>query len=223
MKLAQRGKNALVIAAHPDDELLGCGGTLKRLINLGYQVITVIVAKGRKEEEQHMEQSILEANQSLGVENVIFLKYPNLLLESYPLYVLNKEIEALLETYEPTVIFTHHYGDVNRDHQIVFQSVLTAARPLPGKDPIEILCFETVSSSEWSEQTNDKTFKPNYYVNITDTIGDKLTALQSYDVEMRPFPHPRSYEGIEYLAKLRGMTVGVEYAEAFEMVRRVWK
>ncbi|HLR81120.1 MAG TPA: PIG-L family deacetylase [Bacillota bacterium] len=221
--MAQRGKNALVIAAHPDDELLGCGGTLKRLINLGYQVITVIVAKGRKEEEQHMEQSILEANQSLGVENVIFLKYPNLLLESYPLYVLNKEIEALLETYEPTVIFTHHYGDVNRDHQIVFQSVLTAARPLPGKDPIEILCFETVSSSEWSEQTNDKTFKPNYYVNITDTIGDKLTALQSYDVEMRPFPHPRSYEGIEYLAKLRGMTVGVEYAEAFEMVRRVWK
>src|SRR5699024_9511644 len=155
--------------------------------------------------------------------NVIFLKYPNLLLESYPLYVLNKEIEALLETYEPTVIFTHHYGDVNRDHQIVFQSVLTAARPLPGKDPIEILCFETVSSSEWSEQTNDKTFKPNYYVNITDTIGDKLTALQSYDVEMRPFPHPRSYEGIEYLAKLRGMTVGIEYAEAFERVRRVWK
>lgn len=211
-----------VIAAHPDDELLGSGGTLKRLMNIGYQVTTIIVAKGRKEEEQHMKQSILEANNILGVENVIFLEYPNLLLESYPLCVLNKEIEVLLETYEPSMIFTHHYGDVNRDHQIVFQSVLTSARPLPGKDPIEILCFETVSSSEWSQQTNDKTFKPNYYVNITDTIDDKLIALQSYDVEMRPFPHPRSYEGVEYLAKLRGMTVGVEYAEAFEVVRRVW-
>src|SRR5699024_10157910 len=137
--------------------------------------------------------------------------------------VLNKEIEALLETYEPTVIFTHHYGDVNRDHQIVFQSVLTAARPLPGKDPIEILCFETVSSSDWSEQTNDKTFKPNYYVNITDTIDDKLTELQSSDVEIKHFQNTRSYEWIEYLVRLRGMTVGFEYAEAFEMVRRVWK
>ena len=93
-------------------------------------------------------------------------------------------------------IFTHHYGDINLDHQILFQAVLTAARPLPGKKPVELLCFETVSSSEWSQQTNDKIFKPNYYVDITDTIDMKIESLQFYDVEMRPFPHPRSYKGV---------------------------
>jgi LmbE family N-acetylglucosaminyl deacetylase len=216
-------KNVLVIGAHPDDELLGSGGTIKKLANNGYKVITVVVAKGRKEEEHQIKSSMLQANKQIGAEDVIFLEYPNLLLETLPLHVLNKEIEALMAKYEPSMIFTHHYGDVNRDHQILFQAVLTAVRPIPGKNPVEILCFETVSSSEWSQHTDDKTFKPNYFVDITDTIDEKLKSLQYYDVEMRPFPHPRSYEGVKYLAQVRGMTVGVQYAEAFEIIRRVWK
>lgn len=216
-------ENVLVIAAHPDDEILGSGGALKKLINHGHNVITVIFAKGRKEEESHMKQAMLKANKHLGITENIFLEYPNLLLETYPLHVINKEIEGLIEKYEPSIIFTHHYGDINMDHQILFQAVLTAARPLPGKKAIELLCFETVSSTEWSEQTNDKTFKPNYYIDITDTIDDKLESLHFYDSEMRPFPHPRSYKGVKYLAQVRGMTVGVEYAEAFEIIRRVWK
>lgn len=216
-------KNVLVIAAHPDDELLGSGGTLKKLINHGYKVITVIVAKGRKEEEHEMIRNVEGANKHLGIEEVIFLEYPNLLLETIPLHVINKEIEALLVKYEPSMVFTHHYGDVNLDHQILFQAVLTATRPLPGKNPIELLCFETVSSSEWSQQSDDKIFKPNYYVDITETIDVKIESLRFYDVEMRPFPHPRSYEGVRYLARVRGMTVGVEYAESFEIIRRVWK
>ena len=126
--------------------------TLKKLINQGYKVITVIFAKGRKEEENEMKEAVLKANKHLGIEEVIFLEYPNLLLETFPLHVINKEIEALLAKYEPSMIFTHHYGDINKDHQILFQAVLTAARPLPGKNPIELLCFETVSSSEWSQQ-----------------------------------------------------------------------
>ncbi|MBT2734796.1 PIG-L deacetylase family protein [Bacillus sp. ISL-7] len=216
-------KNVLVIAAHPDDEILGSGGTIKKLINLGYKVISVIAAKGRKEEEDRIRPLMLEANRHLGVEEVLFLEFPNLLLETIPLHEINKSIEGLLDKYAPTKIFTHHYGDTNRDHQILFQAVLTAARPLPGKEPVEIICFETVSSSEWSQHTNDKEFKPNYFVDITDTIDDKLKSLHHYDVEMRPFPHPRSYDGVEYLARVRGMTVGVEYAEAFEIIRRVWK
>lgn len=216
-------KNVLVIAAHPDDELLGSGGTLKKLINHGYKVITVIFAKGRKEEEDHIKQAVLKANKHLGIEEIIFLEYPNLLLETFPLHVINKEIESLVAKYEPSMIFTHHYGDINMDHQILFQAVLTAARPLPGRNPIELLCFETVSSSEWSQHTNDKSFKPNYYVDITDTIDIKLESLQFYDVEMRPFPHPRSYKGVQHLAQVRGMTVGVDHAEAFEIIRRVWK
>jgi LmbE family N-acetylglucosaminyl deacetylase len=216
-------KNVLVVAAHPDDEVLGVGGTIKKLIHNGYKVTTVIIAKGRKEEENRIKELMLKANHQLGVEEVIFFELPNLLLETLPLHEINKYIEDLLDKYEPSIIFTHHYGDLNNDHQILFQSVLTAARPLPGREPVEILCFETVSSSEWSQHTNDKEFKPNYFVDITDTIDEKLKSLQNYAMEMRPFPHPRSYDGIIYLARVRGMTVGVEYAEAFEIIRRVWK
>ena len=201
-------ESVLVIGAHPDDELLGSGGTIKKLVNHGYKVITVIAVKGRKEVEHQMRTFMLQANKKIGVEEVIFLEYPNLLLETTPLHVIIKKIEALITQYEPSMIFTHHYGDLNRDHQILFQAVLTAARPLPGKKPVEILCYETVSSSEWSQQTDDKSFKPNYYVDITDTIAEKIKSLQFYDVEMRPFPHPRSYEGVKYLAQVRGMTVG---------------
>ncbi|WP_338450814.1 PIG-L deacetylase family protein [Niallia oryzisoli] len=216
-------KNVLVIAAHPDDEILGCGGTIKKLINQGYEVTTVIAAKGRKEEEQHIKQCILKSNENLGIKNIVFWEYPNLLLEKVPLVEINKKIEDLLIKNEPSMIFTHHYGDINRDHQILFQAVLTAARPLPGKRPVEILCFETVSSSDWSQHTNDKEFKPNYFVDISDTIDEKIESLKAYDVEMRPFPHPRSYDGVKYLARVRGMTVGVEYAESFEIIRKVWK
>ena len=216
-------ERVLIIAAHPDDELLGSGGTIKKLINNGYHVITVIIAKGRKEEEQNMKLNVIKANQHLGVEETIFLEYPNLLLETFPLHVITKEIESLVAKHKPAIIFTHHYGDINMDHQILFQAVLTAVRPLPGNKAIELLCFETVSSSEWSQQTNDKSFKPNYYVDITDTIDQKLEALQFYDVEMRPFPHPRSYKGVKHLAQVRGMTIGVENAEAFEIIRRIWK
>lgn len=216
-------QTVLVVAAHPDDEILGIGGTIKKLINHGYKVVTVVAAKGRKEEENHIKPFMQKANEQLGVEETVFLEMPNLLLEMMPLHELNKEVEKLIAQYDPCMIFTHHYGDLNRDHQVLFQAVLTGARPLPGRRPIEILCFETVSSSEWSQHTNDKEFKPNYFVDISDTIHDKISALKHYDVEMRPYPHPRSYEGVTYLARVRGMTVGVKYAEAFEIIRRVWK
>ena len=216
-------KRALVIASHPDDEILGSGGTIKKLINDGFEIVTVIVAKGRKEEEHHIQKFTSLANGHLGVGKVIFMQFPNLKLNTVPLHEITKEIEKLLDTYTPDIIFTHHYGDLNQDHQVTFQAVMTAARPLPGKKPIEILCFETVSSSEWTQNTQDKLFKPTYFVDISDTINDKLQALHHYDVEMRPYPHPRSYEGVQHLARVRGMTVGVEYAEAFEIIRRVWK
>ncbi len=216
-------KNVLVIAAHPDDEILGSGGTIKKLVNSGYKVTTVIAAKGRKDEEHHIRTFMVKANEKLGVGEIIFLELPNLLMETIPLCEINKKLEDLIKKYEPDMIFTHHYGDLNRDHQILFQAVLTAARPLPGTKPVEILCFETVSSSEWSQHTNDKEFKPNYFVDISDTINDKIESLNQYAVEMRPFPHPRSFDGVKYLARVRGMTIGVEYAEAFEIIRRVWK
>ncbi|KIL50038.1 PIG-L deacetylase family protein [Jeotgalibacillus soli] len=216
-------KNILVIAAHPDDELLGLGGTLKKLIKKGYKVISVIMALGRKEEAHHIKKFVENANKHIGIEKVICLDYPNLEMESFALHTINKKIEALIKEYQPSMVFTHHYGDVNRDHQVTYQAVLTAVRPLPGTPSIDLICFETVSSSEWSQQTDDKTFKPNYFVEITDEIEDKIEALHHYDVEMRDFPHPRSYDGVRYLARVRGMTVGVPYAEAFEITRKIWR
>jgi LmbE family N-acetylglucosaminyl deacetylase len=216
-------KRVLVIASHPDDEILGCGGTLKKLINDGFEVITVITAKGRKEEEHCMQEFMTLANKHLGIKEVIFLQYPNLKLETYPLHDIVKEFETIIEEKQPDIIFTHHYGDLNRDHQVTFQAVLTATRPMPLKKAIELICFETVSSSEWNGFLSENTFKPNYFVDITDTIDSKIEALQIYDIEMRPFPHPRSYKGIKSLSHVRGMTIGVKYAEAFEIIRRIWK
>ena len=175
------GEYIMVIGAHPDDELLGSAGTIKRLINEGYKVISIITALGRKEEAHHIKQLGERANQELGIEKVIFLEHTNLELECIPLHKLVKELEQLIRVYQPEKIFTHHYGDVNMDHQRTFQAVLTAARPLPNQKPIELLTFETLSSSEWERNTADKLFKPNYFVNITDTM-DARTG-------MRVIPH----------------------------------
>lgn len=216
-------ETVLVIAAHPDDELLGTAGTLKRLVDQGNRVVSIITANGRKEEAHRIQQLARKANKEIGIKEVIFLEHPNLELEMMPLHLFTKEIEKLIDIYQPTKIFTHHYGDLNIDHQITFQAVLTAVRPLPNRQSIELITFETVSSSEWNTHTNDKQFKPNYYVNISSEIFQKIASLKHYEVEMREFPHPRSYEGVKHLASVRGMTVGVPYAEAFEVIRRVWK
>ena len=215
-------KKILVIAAHPDDELLGCGGTIKKFINSGCEVITAIVAKGRPSEQRRIDKFSKLANTQLGIKKVIFLNYPNLKLETYPLHTIVKKLSRLIDTYQPDVVLTHHRGDINRDHQITFEAVMTATRPLPGTKPVEILCFETVTSTEWGTNRNEA-FVPNFFVDITDTIDDKIKALHHYDVEMRPAPHPRSYEGLRLLAGVRGMTIGVRYAEAFEIVRKIWK
>ena len=215
-------KRILVIVAHPDDEMLGCGGTIKKFIQSGCEVITAIVAKGRPSEQRRINKFCKLANAQLGIKKVIFLDFPNLRLETYPLQTIVKKLSCLIDIYEPDVVLTHYQGDINRDHQITYQAVLTATRPLPGTKPVEILCFETVGSTEWGANKTES-FRPNFFVDITDTIDDKMEALRHYDAEMRPAPHPRSYEGLRLLAGVRGMTIGVQYGEAFEIVRRIWK
>ena len=212
----------LVIVAHPDDEVLGCGGTIKKYIESGCEVVTAIVAQGRPSEQRRIKKFSRLANTQLGVKKVVFFNYPNLKLETFPLHTIVEKLSQLIDNYAPDVVLTHYHGDINRDHQITCQAVLTAARPLPGKKPLEVLCFETIGSTEWGA-TRNESFRPNFFVDITNTLDDKMKALRHYDIEMRPHPHPRSYEGVRLLAGVRGMTIGVPYGEAFEIVRRIWK
>ena len=147
--------------------------------------------------------------------------FPDNRMDAVALLDVVKKIEAAVEAFQPEIVYTHHAGDVNIDHRIVHDAVVTACRSLPGQLVKTILFFETVSSTEWQPPQSYPVFAPNWYVDIGAFMEKKLKALHFYDSEMRGYPHPRSYEGIEILAKQRGITVGVKYAEAFMLGRMV--
>ena len=211
----------LVVAAHPDDEVLGPGGTMKRLVDLGARVLTVIACRGRPGQEEVVEPIARQVGRLLGVEDVVFLHFPNLHLETFPLVEVARQIERIIAGFQPTLVLTHHGGDLNRDHRVCFDAVLTATRPVRGCPVRTLLCFETPSSTEWAARAADA-FHPNVYVDITDTYPAKAQALALYQPELRPYPFHRSLEGIEALARTRGTVIGVACADAFQLVRGIW-
>lgn len=211
----------LVVAAHPDDEVLGPGGTIKRLAGLGARILTVIACNGRPGCEQVVEDIAGGVGEALGVERVMFLRYPNLRLETYALAEVTRRLEQIIDGFQPTMVLTHHGGDLNRDHRTCFDAVLTAVRPVANCPVRALLCFETVSSTEWAARPGDA-FEPNLYVDITETFEAKSRAVAAYEPELRPYPYPRSVEGVEALARNRGTVIGVPYAEAFRLIRGVW-
>ena len=226
--------NILVIAAHPDDEILGCGGTIAKHTQNGDQVHVLILAEGstsrdlqRDRGKHQTELSALEtaahqASQILGVTSINFEKLPDNRLDSLDLLDIIKTIEKYIDRIQPNIIYTHHYGDLNIDHQIVHKAVITATRPLPNTCVKTVLCFEVPSSTEWQFSDQSLKFNPNWFVDISDTLNLKLKALEAYASEMRPYPHPRSYQNVESLAKWRGATAGVGAAESFTLIRNLW-
>lgn len=226
-------KKVLVIAAHPDDEVLGCSGTILKHVKNGDMVHIVIMAEGLAsrdlkcnhdnytQELKKLHKKSEDVAKMLGAASLSMLDLPDNRMDSLELLDIVKKIEAVVDAIKPDIVYTHHHGDVNIDHQITHQAVITACRPLPGQTVKKILFFETVSSTEWQMQTGDKTFMPNWYVNIEDVFTEKLKALRIYESEMRDYPHPRSYESVEILAKYRGMTVGCPFAEAFMLGRNI--
>lgn len=215
----------LVVAAHPDDETLGCGGTIAKHTQAGDEVHVLIVASGitsREEQPLSVVELMAESVSALGElgvakENVTYLSFPDQMLETIPRLKITKEIEKAVERVKPEIIYTHCYSDVNLDHQVVHEAVMVAARPV--REHIrKVLCFETVSSTEWGEAP----FKPNYYSVIGKAdVEKKIAALKRYGSEMREPPHPRSYENVERLSKLRGSEVCRLYAEAFVLMRGI--
>lgn len=224
------GKSILIVAAHPDDEVLGCGGTMARLAGEGHDVYVAILGEGitsRYDKREYANQDIVKElqNQSrqvsklLGVKELFLYDLPDNRFDTVPLLEIIKLVENLINNIEPQIIFTHHNCDLNIDHTITNRAVLTATRPLPGTCVKEIYAFEILSSTDWSFHQLQHIFHQNVYFDIKQTINKKINAMKLYDYELRTFPHPRSIERIEINAKHWGSVVGIEYAEAFELIR----
>jgi len=216
----------LVIAPHPDDEVLGCGGTIGKHVSAGDDVYLCIVTKAYSPEwSEHVikekKEEVLRVSEILGIEKIYFLDLPTVKLDTIPQKELNEAITQLVNEVQPEVIYIPHKGDVNKDHQIVFDTVMIAIRPRPNSVLQKVLAYETLSETEWGFPSAESVFIPNVYVDISETLELKLRAMSQYKSELREFPHPRSLEAISALAQLRGSTVGVKAAEAFMLVREI--
>ena len=213
----------LVVAAHFDDEILGVGGTLLKHVEAGDQVSACIVTIGKspKWPEEYTKKQLEEAgkvDEHLNFEDRFILDFEPMSLSSLSTDSVNREVAKVIDSVKPDTIYTHFWGDINKDHRIVFDSVMVGTRPI--NDKVNVICFETPSSTEW----NNIPFKPNYYVNLEKSLIDsKLDAFSCYESEAKKYPHPRSSEAIMNLAKYRGNEVSSEYAEAFVVVRQFWK
>lgn len=225
----------LVIAAHPDDEVLGCGGTIARMADTGRSVHVLLLADGEKSRASQNGSNVSVgavaarkaaakiACKLLGCASVEALNMPDNAMDGMLLLTIVKEIEARIEKYGPITIFTHHGDDVNVDHRLVHQAVIVACRPVPDHPVTELLFFEVPSSTEWQPPGSGKNFAPNYFVDISSTFNRKVAALDAYASELRDFPHPRSHIAVEALARWRGATAGVAAAEAFVLGRKIVK
>lgn len=224
-------RRVAVIVAHPDDEVLGCGGTIRRHTLAGDQVHTIAIADGEtsrdagasKEQIAAREANMRAAAKVLGVAQHIAHRLPDNRLDTVPLLDLVKLVEGHIREFAPNIVYTHYADDLNVDHRRVNQAVLTACRPQPDAPVHSILFFELPSSTEWQAATNGRGFAPNYFVDISETLEAKLQALRVYDGQMRPWPHARSYQAVEHLARWRGATVGCAAAEAFIVGREIWR
>jgi LmbE family N-acetylglucosaminyl deacetylase len=224
--------SVLVVAAHPDDEILGCGGTMARLTREGHEVRIAILAEGmssryahREDADprqlQHLHARAQQAADKVGAKEVVLCKLPDNRLDTVPLLEVVKQVEELVARFRPEVIYTHHPGDLNVDHGVAHRAVLTATRPVAGQCVKEIYAFEVPSSTEWAFQRLEPLFRPSVFVDITETLETKIEALICYDTETRKFPHPRSAEALRAIAKRWGSVVGLPAVEAFELIRSV--
>ncbi len=220
----------LIFAAHPDDEVLGCGGTIAKKTSKGYVVQTVFFSDGvsarhKKENIKKVEErkkSAKLAAKILKTKPPIFGKFPDNQLDTISFLKIVKFVEKYIKIFKPSIIYTHFPEDLNIDHRLVSLAVSTACRPQKNKLVKKILFFEIPSSTEWKIIINKKNiFNPNWYEDISKTLDIKIKSLKVYGSELKKWPHPRSLKGVKSLAQWRGATVGYKAAESFVLGRRV--
>ena len=222
----------LVIAAHPDDEVLDCGGSIAKLSKQGATVHIAFLADGvfsrmgdAKIKENELTERRLAAENAckiLGAQSISFGELPDNQLDTVPLLDIICVVEKIIKKYKPNTLFTHHGGDLNVDHRLTHDAVLTACRPQADNTVKTLLFFEVPSSTEWHSPNSSACFTPNWFIDITDELSLKMQALNAYHDELRPWPHPRSIKGVEYLARWRGATICVGAAEAFMLGRKLF-
>lgn len=217
---------SLIFAPHPDDEVLGVGGTIAKLSAKGMSIVVCVVARGKaplfnEEETMHCTQEMKKAHNVLG--NIILedLSFPSCQLDTIPQYELNNAILDIIRKYKPDSVFIPHYGDIHKDHRIVAESALVALRPKYEFQVGEILMYETLSETGWNNPASFNAFLPTVYCDITKYINLKIKAFSCFTSQIQQYPQTRSIESIKALAAYRGTTVQVNYAEAFQLVRRI--
>jgi LmbE family N-acetylglucosaminyl deacetylase len=216
----------VVFAAHPDDEVLGAGGTLARHAKRGDEVHAVVAAEGatgRYEDEmkEALQKAGLRAAEELGFSSIRFEELPDQRLDELSLIDVTQRIEAILEELDPEVVYTHFPGDVNADHGIVARAAWTACRPYRFPRVRRFAAFETPSSTEWGLPLPTSAFQPNLFVDVSTTIDAKVTALECYESELRTYPHPRSARALRERAAYWGSVVGYPSAEPFVILREI--
>lgn len=222
----------LIIAPHADDEVIGCGGTIAKLTEQGHKVVLCIATNGKppifdnsKALANHWpHNNYLEtqtSNSILGIEETVYLDYPAAMLENVERYKLNGKLVDLFRDTKPEIVFIPHYGDMQKDHQIVAEAVMVAARPKYEFAPRKIYSYETLSETAWNAPTVQNEFMPNVFIDISDYLNKKIDAMQCYQSEISPFPNARSIGAIEALARYRGALINKEAAEAFMLIRAI--
>lgn len=230
-----RNKKIMIVVAHPDDEILGLGATMHKLINDESTVTHVIIlgegitsrSSDRNVEQWRDELSIHKTNiksaqNKIGYKSVSIYDFPDNRFDSVPLLDIIKVIESEKANFKPDIVFTHHGGDLNIDHQKTFEAVMTACRPLKNETVKTIITFETPSGTEWRASSDPRHFIPNLYITFSNfDLDAKILAMESYEFERREFPHPRSPQALKIRAQNMGINVGSEFAEAFMIIRNI--
>ena len=216
----------LVIAPHPDDEIIGVGGTIAKRAKDGDEVYVCVVTKGKSPlfNDEFIEQGRKEcrkADKKLGVKETIFLDFPAVMLETVPRYEFNGKISEVVNSIKPDEVYIPHRGDMQIDHQMVVDAAMVAVRPRGNNYPKRVYAYETLSETGWNIPNIVNEFIPTVYEDITDTYDVKLEAMAIFESQLSVFPEARSIGAIEALAKYRGATVSVKAAEAFSLVREV--
>lgn len=222
--------NVLCVVAHPDDEVIGVGGTLARHAADGDSVHVCVLAEPEVSRNDVITSDVVERRRQrreatrkscdlLGVDSVSFYDFPENEFDTVSLLSIVKTVREEVVRQEPDVVYTHHYGDLNISHELTCRAVMTATRPLPEEDDRRILAFETLSSSEWATPHEQNGFQPTSFTDVSAHIETKLDALRTHEGELRPHPHPRNVENVRRNARLWGAKAGFEAAEPFELLR----